>query len=233
MAQSKNSKNVSMIVDYIKQNIIFGHLRPRERLIEEDITMQFGVSRHVVRAAMTELDDLGLVTRRPNKGVTVRDFSAREVKEKYDLRVLLQTEAARRIPLPADDTLIAELEAIHRSYCLAHDSGQLQRVYSLNNQFHKAIWAASGNESLTNLIERIWTETIGIRSYGIGDTSLLKIARAEHQEMINLLKQGDREKFIQLTLDHMQPSLEAYKRAQGGRDLQKILVDHPDRFGTS
>mgnify|MGYP002621790512 CR=1 FL=1 len=109
MSQSKNSRGVAEIVAYVKQNIIFGRMRPRERLIEEDLTNQFGVSRHVVRAAVVELEQLGLVTRRPNKGAMVRDFSVEEVEQIYDIRAFLQSEAARRIPMPASKELLDEI----------------------------------------------------------------------------------------------------------------------------
>lgn len=216
LAQNKNSQHVAQIVDFIKQKIIFGRLRPRERLIEEDITAQFDVSRHIVRAAMADLEQMGLVSRRPNKGVTVRDFSVEEVEQIYETRALLQTEAARRIPLPASRELIADLEAIHRDYCAAHESGELQKVCTLNNKFHRRIWAACGNICLAGLIDRVWVETLGIRCYGIGDPVLLKLAREEHGRMIDMLRTGDREGFISLSVDHMQPALEAYKRAHGG-----------------
>lgn len=216
MTQKKNSEHAAEIVRHIKQNIIFGRLRPRERLIEEDITAQFNVSRHVVRAAIVELEQLGLVTRRPNKGVTVRDFSVQEVDQIYEMRALLQAEAARRIPMPANTALIKELESIHRDYCAAHDRGELQVVCSLNNHFHRTIWAACGNVCLSGLIDRLWIETLGIRCYGIGDPVLLKRSRAEHARMIEFLRIGDREGFIALSVDHMQPSLDAYKRAHGG-----------------
>ena len=47
MTEIKNNQGVAEIVNFVKQNIIFGRMRPRERLIEEDLTAQFGVSRHV------------------------------------------------------------------------------------------------------------------------------------------------------------------------------------------
>lgn len=216
MNKTVNKEVVSDIVAFVKQNIIFGRMRPRERLIEEELTSQFGTSRHLVRAAMVELEQLGLVTRRPNKGAMVRDFSVEEVDQIYQTRALLQAEAARQIPMPAPADLIRDLEKIHAEYCAAHDAGDLQRVCSLNNDFHNRIWKACQNTSLVGLIDRLWTETLGIRCYGIGDPQLLKIARDEHSRMIELLRNGDREKFIELTIEHIKPSLEAYKRAHGG-----------------
>lgn len=229
MSQKKNAEQVSRIVQSIKQDIIFGRLRPRERLIEEDITAQFDASRHIVRAAMNELEQLGLVTRRPNKGVTVRDFTVEEVEQIYEIRAFLQTEAAHQVPMPAPGALISALEEIHADYCRAHDNGELSRVCSLNNKFHRAIWGSCRNQYLAKLIDRVWTETLGIRCYGIGDPVLLALARREHGEMIEALRKGDRETFLRLTVDHMQPSLEAYKRAHGGWSKEKRPGQTADR----
>jgi len=99
VTQVKHNHGVAEIVDFVKQNIIFGRMRPRERLIEEELTAQFNVSRHVARAAMVELEQLGIITRRPNKGAMVRDFSVDEVEQIYDVRGLLQVEAVRRIKI--------------------------------------------------------------------------------------------------------------------------------------
>ena len=63
----------SGLVLSIKYDIIFGRLRPRERLIEDELALRFGVSRHLIRAAIVELEQLGIVVRRPNKGAMVRD----------------------------------------------------------------------------------------------------------------------------------------------------------------
>lgn len=216
MSVVKNNQGVAEIVNFVKQNIIFGRMRPRERLIEEDLTAEFGVSRHVARAAMVELEQLGIVTRRPNKGAMVRDFSVEEVEQIYDVRGFLQAEAVRRIALPASGLFLAELQQIHAQYCAAYDRQSLQEVCAINNVFHHRIWMECGNDVLVSLIDRVWTESLGIRCYGIGDPALLEIARSEHGQMIDLLRDGDREGFLALSLQHMQPSLEAYKRSHGG-----------------
>ena len=62
---------------------------------------------------------------------------------------------------------------------------------------------------------------------------LLGLARQEHAEMIEMLRKGDRDGFLKLTVDHMQPSLEAYKRAHGGWSKEKRpqpQSDHEERM---
>ena len=73
------------ILPILEEDIIFGRLRPRERLVEDDIMKRFGVKRHVVRQALMRLESMGLVTRAPNKGALVRDFSLHELDQIYGI----------------------------------------------------------------------------------------------------------------------------------------------------
>lgn len=203
----------------IKFDIIFGRLRPRERLIEDDLALRFGVSRHLIRAAIVELEELGIVVRRPNKGAMVRDYTLSEIDEMYEIRAQLQVEAARRMPLPIAPELLDELRAIHRTYGNAVDRGDLRAVCTNNSLFHRRIWANCGNTYLAYLVERVWTETLGIRCYGIADPKLLSQACTEHAEMIEMMASGDRKNFVRLSADHIKPALNAYKRAHGSWDI--------------
>ena len=207
---------LAFLVDQIKQQIIFGRLRPRERLIDDELSERYKASRHLVRSAFAELERMGLVTRRPNKGAIVRDFSVEEVEQMYEMRAILQAEAARRIPLPASKALMEKLEEIHHRHGEAIDNQELQLTCKINNEFHHTIFAASGNRYLAQMIERVWTETLGIRCYAIGDPRLVARSHDEHGEILDAMREGDREKLVRLVVDHIWQALEAYKRAHGG-----------------
>ena len=142
-------------------------------------------------------------------------YTAREIDEVYEMRAHLQAEAERRMPMPANRELTAQLLAIHDTYGQAIDSGDLPTVCALNSAFHRRIWASCGSAYLTHLLERIWSETLGIRCYGIADPHLLARARREHAEMIAMLETGDRDGFSHVSLNHIWPALEAFKLSQG------------------
>ena len=62
---------------------------------------RFPVSRqHLIRQALYQLEKLGVVTRERNKGAMVRRLSPDEVRQIYEVRELLQRQAALMIPLP-------------------------------------------------------------------------------------------------------------------------------------
>ena len=207
---------IADIVQALKEEIIFGRLLPRERLVEGELSDRYKVSRHLIRSALTELQGMGLVARRRNKGAMVRDFSVDEVDEIYEMRALLQREAVLRIPWPVDRALVRELTDIHAKYSRCVESGDLRQVCNLNNVFHFTMFEAANNRCLTEMIQRIWTETLGIRCYAIGDPVWLRRARDEHAAMIAEIAEGSREGLLRLVDAHIWPALELYKRAHGG-----------------
>ena len=95
------------VVKALEEDIIFGKLAPGTRLVEDVLLARFPVSRHTIRQALYQLEKLGVVTRERNKGAMVRRLSPDEVRQIYEVRELLQRQAALMIPLPASDALIA------------------------------------------------------------------------------------------------------------------------------
>jgi DNA-binding GntR family transcriptional regulator len=206
-----SGSSVGAIRRVLEEDIIFGRLRPRERLVEDALMRRFGAKRHVVRQALVELERIGLVARERNKGAMVRDFALDEVEQIYAMRELLQGHAARLIPLPPDPALVGRLREIHREHGAAVARGNdLGAVYRLNNAFHDALFAACGNRYLAEAISHYAWLAHAIRSYRIADPVLLAQARDEHGLMIEALAAGDRERLVRLCVDHIKPSKEAY-----------------------
>ena len=99
----------------LAEDIIFGRLEPGARLTEDKLIARFSVTRHFIDQALVELDRTGIAVREHNKSVSVRWLSSREVRQIYDVRELLQRQAALLIPLPAAADLDRRLERCTRS----------------------------------------------------------------------------------------------------------------------
>jgi DNA-binding GntR family transcriptional regulator len=205
-----NSKSAFEIAATLEEEIALGHLAPRERLVEEELVERFKVKRHVIRQALSELDSMKIVSRQPNRGAAVKDYSAAEVEQLYLVRTLVETCAAKLIPLPAPAALVKELRLIHERHCAAVKRGDLRRVFRENLQFHKALFAACGNGTLTDVIEQLQFKTHAIRSYSIGNPQLLATVCAQHGRMIELLQLNQRQEFVDLLGQHILPAKNAY-----------------------
>ena len=211
MVKTKDNKDIAQtIFKTLEHDIIFGRLHPRERLVEDELMERFSAKRHTIRTALNKLEQMGIIIRRKNRGAIVREFTNLEVDHIYEMRELLQRFAAEKITLPADQELIRELTTIHEAHSEAVRDNDLPRVYDLNNQFHDKLFSASGNPYLVESINHLSWLAHNIRSYRIGDPKNLERARQEHKLMIAALEEGDRGKLIQLCLDHILPSKQAY-----------------------
>ncbi len=208
----KDSGALQDVCERLEEDIVFGRLKPRERLVEDDLMARFDAKRHVIREALVQLERICLVQRKRNCGASVYDHRPEDVEQIYEIRRLLERRAAERIPLPAPD-LVARLEAIHEEYCAAVDAGDLRRVFRLNMRFHQAMYDACGNVHLAEAINTHAQKSHGIRFYAIGTPDLLAAARREHGGMIQLLREGNRDALVELCVRHLMAAPKAYVEA--------------------
>lgn len=198
------------MVASLESDILFGRLRPRERLVEDTLMDRFDAKRHIVRQALAELERRGIVVKEPHRGCAVRDFSNDEIEEIYELRSLLQDRAAQRIRLPASSDVLLALEAVQRKHDLAVAAQDLRRVDRANEAFHQTLFGSCGNSVLAQAIHHYAYVTRPIRLYPMADPAALERLRCEHWAMIDALRAGDRKALRRLVVAHIQPSKLAY-----------------------
>lgn len=191
-------------------DILFGKLRPRERLVEDELIQRLGAKRHIARQALTELEKIGIVVRTPNRGAMVRDFTAKEVEEIAEIRETLQHRAAQRMRLPADSELIATLEALQRRHDDAVTSRDPRAIDEANEAFHTTFFSACGNQYLSDAIAHYAYLSRAMRLYPMVDPELLETIRSEHWAMIEALRTGDRTTLMSLVVEHIQHSKKIY-----------------------
>jgi len=202
------------MVRELEAAILFGRLRPRERLVEDQLMARFGAKRYTVRQALAELERLGIVVRSPNRGAAVRDFSAREVEEIYELRNLLQARAVDRMRLPAPPALVARLTAVQRRHDTAVARTDLRGVDAANEAFHREFFAACGNQLLCEAIQHYAHLSRAMRLYPIADPAMLERVRTDHWAIIEALRAADRPRLRTLVVRHLEPSKQLYLAAR-------------------
>ena len=81
----------------LKDDICEGRFAPGQWLQENELAERLCVSRSPIREALRQLASDGLVVEIPNKGVFVKEFTARDIEEIFDLRVLLEDYAISKL----------------------------------------------------------------------------------------------------------------------------------------
>jgi DNA-binding GntR family transcriptional regulator len=215
-AAERPSHDDRTIARALEEDIIFGRLAPGSRLTEDALLSRFNVTRHFARQALVQLESMGIVTRERNKGATVRSLTPREVREIYDVRELLQRQAALWIPLPAPQSLVDQLLLIHEEHGRCVEAGYLRGVHEANDRFHLTLFGACGNQQLVRTIELYMRLSLPVRANSMANAESLKISHEHHRMMIEMLKGPDNWVLAQLCVDHLQPSKQRYLGQVGG-----------------
>ncbi|WP_430437488.1 GntR family transcriptional regulator [Oceanibaculum nanhaiense] len=198
------------IVQRIEEDIVFGRLHPRERLVEEALAERFGVKRHIVREALADLERRGLIERFRNRGAMVKAYTPEEVEQLYAVRALLETSCAEMLPLPMDPARLAELEALQDEHDSAVAAQDLPRIFRLNVQFHRVLYAGCGNPYLAGVIDEFAQKTHAIRFYSVVQPETIAYARDDHRAILQAIRDGDRQSLMAICRRHLMPSKEAY-----------------------
>lgn len=212
---ARTPKTLAKIVGALEEDILFGRLRTRERLIEDELIERFGATRHLVRQALVELERKGMTVRTRGRSAIVRDFSRVEVEQICAVREMLHAHAAALIPLPAPAPLVRKLEELQAAHDRAVEAGDPAGIHEVNNAFHEVLFDACGNPFLARSIHDYAQMSLGFRCHVMVNPFLARRARDEHRAMIAALKKGDRARFVRLCTHHTQAAKEVYFSMQG------------------
>jgi len=201
------------VVEGLQLDIMYGRLQPSEHLVEDDLMRRFGTSRYAVRRALEELQSMGLASRTENRGTRIRAYSPREVFDMYEIREILETGAALRIPMPVPDELIDELVRIQKQHDLAGRKGDIYRIHVLNDEFHRTLFSACPNVLLSEAIASYLLQVQPVRMRFSHEEGRRKQASQDHWEMIDALKSADNRLLAKICGRHLSHSREAYAKS--------------------
>jgi DNA-binding GntR family transcriptional regulator len=227
VARAPDPKSTLAVIRALEQDILFGRLRPRERLIEDELIDRFHTTRHAVRQALGELEQMGVIARIAKRGAQVRDFSREEVEEICAVREMLHAHAATLIPLPAPPELIRELERIQEAHSQQVSAGNLWEIHRCNNAFHETLFGACGNRYLNETIREYARLSLAFRCHLMANPIRASRARNQHAQMIDALKRSDRDRLVRLCVEHTRPAKQVYMMMQGWIDENEAAKEKP------
>ena len=186
---------------WISERILNGTYPPGHRLVELRIARELKTSQAPVREALRELEASGLVESEPFRGTRVRQVSAREMQEAYQVRAIIEQHAAELAAVffrNNTSKLQCEIVAAHE----AAKSGDIEKFSRHNAAFHRHIVETSGN----SLLLRIW-DALGseIRTQAFLSQEKLSPLAGEslHQAIIDALRHGDGKLAGRLLREHL------------------------------
>jgi DNA-binding GntR family transcriptional regulator len=179
------------VYETLMDAILGGRYASGEELTEVALAAELGVSRTPVHEALKRLAIDGLIEPMTNRQSRVVRLTAQQVREVYELRLLLEPAAAERAAERLDP---AQLDAIRESARgLAASTGRPNwaiHAIEFDIRFHDALAAACGNDRLRTEIAK-YRRLVRAFCRATGDPENLQQAFAEHLEILNALEKGD------------------------------------------
>jgi len=137
----------------LRDAILSGALRPGEKIVEEQLCADFGISRAPLREALRLLAQQGLVEHLPRRGSRVADWSPSDILQLFALRHVLERHAIETaLPLPDIDSALRPVRAALDQMRSA--TGDLDRD-DAHRMFHAAVVALADNRQLDIALEPI------------------------------------------------------------------------------
>lgn len=177
------------VKERLAERIVTGDLKPGDRLIELSIAKDLGTSQAPVREALRQLEALGLIEYRRNRGAVVREITSEELAEIYAVRAELEGYAVSRVAGMSPE-VGAGLLSLCQEMEIALDDNDVSAFVTLNTAFHRAIVEGAGNGTLL----RVW-ETLDIQLRTAMNTAQgtgsLDRALKDHRRIARAVKRRD------------------------------------------
>lgn len=186
----------------VKDMIISGDLALGQKIVQDKLAEELGISRTPLRSALQMLEAEYLVESRPRKGMAVKVFTDQEIIEIYDCRIALESMAVKtfaKIATKSDAKQLYDLFAPFSSSGVIHQD----KYQKADSVFHDTIIKKSGNKYLYRLFQK---GNLLVCINLIGLVRPPEETLSEHLDIIKAIEQQNADKAEQLLTIHLKKS---------------------------
>ncbi len=205
----------------LSASILSGEIPGGTQLKETHLAEQLGMSRAPIREAFKRLADDHLVVERPRYGVFVQEFTANDIADIYNVRVAIESIAARLFIREGASTeplrgLVAEM----RDAAARDDT---PAVVAVEVRFHETLCQLSGNAYADAVFQSLKGPIH--MAMGLDDRAYVTLEQivVEHEPVIAALEAGDEEAAVAVITEHITTSVVAVVERLGG-DPGRVLA---------
>ncbi|RRO18415.1 GntR family transcriptional regulator [Saccharopolyspora rhizosphaerae] len=192
---------MSEVYERLRGEIVDGTFDAGANLVELALAERYGTSRTPIREALRRLEQDGLVER-GERGMRVRTRSPEEILEIYEVRVALEATAASAAATRHGEF---DLIRIHKAQSAmdAVSTGDPAAMAAANRAVHEAIWTASHNCTVVDLLTRLNNHLTRYPATTLEVPGRWAEALAEHHELIAAVEARDADRAGDLAKSHM------------------------------
>ncbi|HEV7564023.1 MAG TPA: GntR family transcriptional regulator [Solirubrobacterales bacterium] len=205
----------------LRNAIVRGQLEPGQRLSENTLAGEMGVSRTPIREGLSLLREDRLVETVPQLGSFVARVDPAAIADAQFIRESLECAAVRLAAQSAGTADIAGLEENLQDQERAVEQGDPDAFYLLDDSFHHTLCDLSGHLSVWTVSERAKTHLNRIRRLSLGMPNYLEEMISEHRRVVDAVAEHDPDRAEMHLRAHLRTVL---------REVPRMREEHPDYF---
>ncbi|MFA5523487.1 MAG: GntR family transcriptional regulator [Tissierellales bacterium] len=192
-----------IVFESIREAILYGRLKPGERVMEIQLAEKLGVSRTPVREAIRKLELEGLLIMEPRKGAYVADVSLKDVVDVLEVRSSLEGLAASLAATRASEEEIELLKEKSMEFKECIEINDVQGMIAKDTEFHETIFKAAKNKKLTSIIESLREQVQRFRVTYFTEYNMTTYLAQEHHNVLEAIASRDPEKSKEYAQRHI------------------------------
>ena len=175
----------------LRQEILTCSLAPGQIVSERELAGRYDVSKTPMREALGQACHEGFIQRLPGRGYIVSPITIRDIRELFDLRLILECAAVERAVQNPKSELISGLKDMAEVKYDPYEPESHISFLKTNRSFHLAMAEATNNQRLIGLLGDIFTEMERLFHLGLRLRDSSEEMRREHRELVIALERGD------------------------------------------
>jgi DNA-binding GntR family transcriptional regulator len=195
------------VVEELRRAILTNRRRPGDRLIEDRLSEELGVSRIPIREALRVLATEGLVDIAPRRGASVAEISTEVARDLVEVRATLEGLNARLVARHHDPAIVEQLKRVLEEGNRAAKSKNVDDLVRLNGDFHDGLAEAGRNSILWDIMR-----TLRERTSLVFATNTARRAQQdwdEHSKILAAVIDGDEDLAAMLATRHVRRAADA------------------------
>lgn len=205
MREHKSISIADQIFEQLEQDILSGKYARGELLSELRLSAELGVSRTPVREAVRRLEQENILEE-SGRGMVVVGISREDMLDMYEIRLQIESQAARRAAERITEAELKELGNIlelQQFYAQKHGGDSSDQIRNLDSQFHDLLYRCSGSKIYYNTLRTLHKKIIKFRTASVSKTSRALQSIQEHERIYQALLSRDPEVAAEAVMAHI------------------------------
>jgi DNA-binding GntR family transcriptional regulator len=202
-----------LAAETLRQAILTGTFAPGERLVEATLAKRMGVSRPSVREALTQLAAEKLVTMVPNRGPAVATIGWEEAQCIYEVRALLEAEAAAQFAERATKDDLSRMRRALKDFQKAMPKQDVGLLLASTTEFYAVLLGQCGNPVIRDILGGLNARISVLRARSMSRPGRSKHSLSEMTHILDAIEQKDAALAREASLRHIRSAAAAAREA--------------------